>query len=212
MSLSLEDIKNLIAGQTETLTKMRVQERAEDLDKISDMIQTSVKKQITDAIDPIVKRQDDFETRTNSNYEAMAKEFAHLKKSLENPKPIQTQNQPDHSADLGPQPTQPTPANPTPGSDLPLWDTVEKAERTVGFQPLYKSDVEEICRVHNLEDVQQGMKLLILEYLKFEMKNSVTELENILKVFPQLSLIGTLYMSSLTPILPPRPCTGSRGS
>ena len=61
MSCSIEDIKNLLAGQTEALTQVRNHERAEDIQKISEMMQISIQKQITDAIDPIVKRQDNFE-------------------------------------------------------------------------------------------------------------------------------------------------------
>ena len=52
---SLEDIKNHLSQQTEALNLKRDQERSEDLLKISDLIQTTVKTQIRDAIDPIYK-------------------------------------------------------------------------------------------------------------------------------------------------------------
>ena len=87
MSCSLEDIKNLLAGQTEALTQVRNHERAEDIQKISEMIDISVQKHITNVIDPIVKCQDNFEAQTNSQYAAIAKEFAYLKQSLANPQP-----------------------------------------------------------------------------------------------------------------------------
>ena len=65
-----------------------------------------------------------------------------------------------------------------------MLDIIDTAERTIGFKPIHKSDLAEICRIHNINDEQEGMKLLIMEYLKFEMKNSVTLPENIVRVFP----------------------------
>ena len=135
MSCSLEDIKNLLAGQTEALTQVRNHERAEDIQKISEMIDISVQKQITNVIDPIVKRQDNFEAQTNSQYAAIAKEFAYLKQSLANAEPTPSQNL-SHNPAPENTPLGNTNTHTTPGSVLPLWDIVEKAERTVGFQPI----------------------------------------------------------------------------
>ena len=147
------------------------------------MIDISVQKQITNVIDPIVKCQDNFEAQTNSQYAAIAKEFAYLKQSLANPQPTPSQNL-SHNPAPENTPLGNTSTHTTPGSVLPLWDIVEKAERTVGFQPISRVILTKSARVHNTDDAQYAMKLLILEYLKFEMKNSVTDICNIVKVFP----------------------------
>ena len=189
---SVEDIKNLLAQQNEANNLKRDQERSEDLLKISNVIQNTVKTQISDAIAPISNRQDEFERKTTAQLNAMVAEFANLKQSLDQPKPPLNQG-PSTSPVPPPNPLpntlhqpppQPKPPRPTTSSDQPLRDIINSAERTVGFQPLCKEDVDDICRVHDTNDVQYAMKILILEYLKFEMKNNVTELSNIMKVFP----------------------------
>lgn len=200
---SVEDIKNLLSQQTEALNLKRDQERSEDFLKISDLIQTTVKTQIRDAIDPISKRQDELETKTSDQYNAMVSEFSNLKQSIDKSQPPQNQNLPSHPAPAAnpllntvhQPPTHPRSPGPTTTPYLPLWDITQTAERTVGFQPLVKGDIDDICRVHKTNDIQYAMKLLILEYLKFEMKNDVTKLSNIVKVFPPAKPIwNTLYV------------------
>ena len=202
MSCSLEDIEKLIAKQSEALAKQRLEERAEDLVKFSAIIKTNVREEIHEIVEPLTKRQEAFETSTKQQFNDFRQDLAELKKVFaDSVVPVHT-----------PTSTQPTPPGPTsstslthashppcqviPGTPHPpnIRQVIEKAERTVGFQPLYKEDVDEICRVHSIDDTELAMKLLVLEYLKFEMKNTDTQLVNIVRVFPpNKSDWNTLY-------------------
>ena len=201
---SLEEFKKIIAGQSEYLAK----QRSEDLLKFSEMIKTSVRSEVQDLVGPIEKRQEDFETfatqKFNDNekrqedfkkfatqqFSDIAKELIEIRQNRDVPQPSQTTNQ-----RFPPPPTRPPPPTQTgrpacfsPSEENPGYEEVshiiETAERTIGFKPIHKSDLTELCRIHNISDEQQGLKLLIIEYLKFEMKNSLTQPENIVRVFP----------------------------
>ena len=204
MSCSLEQFEKLIEKQCEVLAKQRIQERSEDLAKFSEVIKASVRDEVRDALDPITKRQEAFEVSSKERQEAfevstkeqfhdMAKEIADLKKIVANPN--RSEPPPPHyppSTALHPS----TDAGVSAPADITtnLSDVIEKAERTVGFQPLYEEDVKEICRVHNITDTELAMKMLVLEYLKFEMKNTDTQLSNIVRVFhPVKNNWNTLY-------------------
>ena len=189
---SLDDIKNLLSQQNEANDLKREQERSEDIIKISNVIQNTVKTQISDAIAPISKRQDELESTTTEQYNAIVLELANLKHSIDNSKPPLNKEPPALPAPpvsplpntVHQPPTLPKSPRPATTSHQPLRNIIESAERTVGFQPIFKDDVDDICRVHGTTDIQYAMKLLILDYLKFEMKNNVTELSHIVKVFP----------------------------
>ena len=199
---SLEQMKALMADQNETLARQRNEERGEDLIKFSEMIKNNVKEEIKEAIEPISKRQEEFEIVTTKQYNDMAKELANINQCIAGFQPNQNKNQnpptiapatyypPSTTCPPGP-PTHP-PATPTlprsryppPSNEPSLMSIIEIAERTVGFKPLHVSDIDEICRIHDTDDAQYAMKLLVIEYLRFEMKNHSTQLENIVKVFP----------------------------
>ena len=169
---SLEDMRKLMAEQTDTLVrkreldraednKRREEERAEDIDKISNIVEHKVHNQISVAIDPIIKRQDDLEAKSVEQYDTMSKQIAAIQESLANPKPNSNSGS---SVPLAPtipsvlyrppmvrtgatqKPgSEQTPTTPQQSADHVLFPMIQKAERTVGFQPLYKSDVEEMC-------------------------------------------------------------------
>ena len=189
MSCSLEEFEKLMAKQAECLAKQRLQERSEDLLKLSDMIKTNVRAEVHDAIQPVTKRQEEFEAATTKQFSDFARQMSEFHKAIGNTEPVQAKapsNQYSMPGSLTrdplPQPHQPPPRVSHPPPDL--HDLIEKAERTVGLQPLYQDDVDEICRVHNITDQQHAMKLLVLEFLKLEMKNDITDLGNIVRVFP----------------------------
>ena len=157
---SVEDIKLLLSQQTETLNI----KREEDIKKITDILQSTVKTQIEAALEPISNRQDMFETRANEQYNERTKAIVDLQQARA--LPAQTPNEVNHLHSAQPIPhtfTQTGPHNPPVSSgqhnpppasghyNLPprpvpdLYTMIEKAERTVGFKPLKKSDVDEIC-------------------------------------------------------------------
>ena len=205
MSCSLEQFEKLIAKQCEILAKQRIEERSEDLAKFSEIIKTSVRDEVRDNLDQITKRQEAFEvsttqrqevfeTSTKQQFKDINKELGELKKAVANPTNTHAHPPPDYPPPLASL-TSTTGATSHPeGSTTSLKDVIEKAERTVGFQPLCEEDVKEISRVHNITDTELAMKMLVLEYLKFEMKNTDTQLSNIVRVFhPAKSNWNTLY-------------------
>ena len=163
------------------------------------MISDSVVSQMQSELEPLKKRQDDFESLTSKRFEDMASAFANLEQRVAASTGPSTSHAPP-SVSAPPAPPQPGPPSHTgtaPGSSLlpsPTQDQVtddhdvreiiEKAERTIGFQPLTKQDVEDMCRTHNTSDTDFAMKMLVIEYLTFEMKNQVTKAGNIVRVFP----------------------------
>ena len=189
--MSFEDLKKLIDQQTKTLLENRAQERLDDIKKISELVVTQVKEDI----EPMKKKQAEFEALTTKRYDDMAAAIENLQKTVAAPNSPTTYHRSDPPA-----PSRPSPAGQLsetasrpPYTPLPPYkvdhdhtvkDIIEKAERTVGFQPLFKEDVDDICRLHNTTDTELAMKLLVVEYLNMEMKNFTTGIENIVRVFP----------------------------
>ena len=185
--MSFEDLKKLIDEQTKTLLENRAQERLDDIKTISEVVVTQLKEDL----EPMKKKQ--------AELEAVTKDMATAIKSLQqtvavsNPSPTyhRSVSPAPPRATRASQPSETTsqPANtPLPPFQVDhnqvVRDTIEKAERTVGFQPLTKEDVDEICRLHNTMDTELAMKLLVVEYLNMEMKNSITDITKIVRVFP----------------------------
>ena len=193
---SMEDIKFLLSQQTETLNI----KREEDIKRITDIVEGTVKTQIEAALDPITKRQDESESRATEQYTELANAIAALQQAgahaghagaLAGAYPALAPTRVSHLPPAPPimpnsfiETVQQQHQNPPSRSVPDIYDMIEKAERTVGFKPLKKSDVDEVCRVHNTNDTQYAMKILIMEYLHFEMKNKVMNISNIIRVFP----------------------------
>ena len=185
--MSFEDLKKLIDEQTKTLLENRAQERLDDIKTISEVVVTQLKEDL----EPMKKKQ--------AELEAVTKDMATAIKNLQQTVAVSNPS-PTYHRSVSPAPTRATrasqpsdatcqPANtPLPPFQVDhnqvVRDTIEKAERTVGFQPLTKEDVDEICRLHNTMDTELAMKLLVVEYLNMEMKNSITDITKIVRVFP----------------------------
>ena len=190
--MSFEDLKKLIDQQTKTLLENRAQERLDDIKKISEVVVTQMKEDL----EPMKRRQADFEELSTKRHSDMAEAIKRLEQTVAASNPPSTYHSsapPPPSRTLGSCPSSETTSQPAAKTPLPTFhgdhnhavrDIIEKAERTVGFQPLTKEDVDEMCRTHNTMDTELAMKLLVVEYLKMEMKNSTTDITNIVRVFP----------------------------
>ena len=191
----------IIKAQTDALTE-----------KI-EVVQHNVKSDIKNAVDPLIVRQDNLEAKTTKQYEDMTKQYqdmtkqyedmtkqiTHIKESMVHPEPQPIPNPltlpsaaptyaqsvvaGSHATTTSHRTIPPPAPQPSP-SDGSFMGIIHKAERTIGFQPIYASDIDDICRIHSTNDTNEAMKLLVIEFLRFEMKNSVTKLENIVCVFP----------------------------
>ena len=186
-----EQMMALFAAQTATLTE-----------KI-DVVQKNVKSEIKNAVDPVIERQDKFEAKTAKQYEDMVKQISQIKLTMALPNTVPDLN-PSVSSTPAPSYAQivgtasgantehqarSSPSSKTSPSGGSLMEIIHRAERTIGFQPICASDVDDICRIHRTDDPSEAMKLVVIEFLKFEMKNSVTKLANIVHVFPRILYI-----------------------
>ena len=65
-----------------------------------------------------------------------------------------------------------------------IQNIVESARLTLGFKPIFGTDVARLCRMHSTDDTDLAMKLAVVEFLRLEMKNMEIDTHNIVKVFP----------------------------
>ena len=177
---SVNEIRLLLAEQSAEQSETFTKQLDDKFSKVTEMVEKCVDTKIKEAVDPLSKRQADHEART-------AEQFTVLNKAMDILQ--QTASRPPQSTSHTPLPSNTSSSTPhliqpqtTPG--LPLWDMIQTAERTIGFQPISRADVDDICRIHSISDIEHAMKLLILDYLKFEMKNEAIKIENIVRVFP----------------------------
>ena len=148
-----EQMMALIAAQTATLTE-----------KI-EVVQSNVKSDIKNAVDPVIERQNELEVKTAKQYDDMAKQYDDMAKQITqiHESLALSKHLPNHNpSSLSPAPVpastyaqsigagyhtstgHQTRSSPVPNtshgdSDGSYMEVVNKAERTIGFQPyLYR--------------------------------------------------------------------------
>ena len=175
--------------QADLYAKQRAEERSDDLNKFSNLLENCVQTKIDEALNPVIVRQEKFEEKTERNMADIAQELAALKACIVAPKVINPSGPPVMSYATATAHTQladnQKPAHPL-GSDAALVKHRFEAGRlTLGFEPIHKSDLDRLARMHDIQDRDLVMKLAIWEFLRHEMNIKSVETTNIVKAFPQ---------------------------
>ena len=205
--MSYEQLEKLIEQQTHTLLKNRAEERLEDIKKISDLVVS----QVSSELEPMKKRQAEFEEFTIKRCDNMAEAITNLQQIVTgspNPPPSLPSTSfpplPSQSAQPLQPPTwqrvlpapsihvsspQPRPSSPAVNRTLPSTDTLqqkfETGRLTLGFEPIEMRDLSRLSRMHDIHDQELLMKLAILEYIKLDLTIKTLDTSNIVKVFTQ---------------------------
>ena len=93
-TLTLEDFMRISREQTEIYAKQRAEERSEDLNKFTDILENCVQIKIDSALNPVIDRQNQFEEKTEKAIGDIACELAAIKALVSTPAPSPPLTQP----------------------------------------------------------------------------------------------------------------------
>ena len=188
----LREDKEARAKEKEEESKARAIERKEDMEKISEMITTRVKKEVENALKPVedrMNKQDELNTD-------MARQFKFIMKELETLKEVMRSKEypalPEHSeqraglggigrsSDMGR-----LGADGSRGSGLRVRDMCSAARKVIGLTPIEPKMLEIQMRSYGAKNIGEAMLMEVKSYLKCEMKVLPSEIEklDIVRIF-----------------------------
>ena len=170
-----EDL-DLLRQERAADTAVRAKERSEDFEKLSGMIDKSVKSQIGCALQPVVERQEDFESKTDEKLIAIEKRLDAMLDSITNKPTSQYPPLPPSSAPsifsagpvLGPHPAPPQSQQTPPYSETELTSIksiISHARTIVGLGPVTPTDIEGLGH----DNPAKGLRLVALEILRMDL-------------------------------------------
>ena len=175
MALTLEDF-----------VRISDKNRAEDLIKINDMIETGVRAEVERVVKPLQKQNEE-------RFGKMESEISKLKDALKAPppppppppQPVQVYHYQGHAAPGLSQPPQggsSVGARDIPDSDK-VKEALKRARKIISLQPILKKDVARQYRMYeHVSTDDQAMKAAAIEYIECELK--CKNIPNIVTVFP----------------------------
>ena len=199
------DISRQQAMETaELYAKKRAEERSEDIQKFSELIENCVQSKIDTALKPVIEKQNVLEEKTS-------RAINELTDKLEAVQKLVTKSAPDNdmsSHSTAPPPTAPAarpwhlpPASMPPAEiTSPPTDVLSKeaiiknrfeaGRLTLGFEPIDQDDLNRIARINDIQDSEFVMRLAVAEFLRYDMNVKTVDSSNIVKVFVQPNTVN----------------------